>query len=80
MAIALVSATVMVPVPPVDAAPGASRTDRTTSEALYIKCRKAVFAKYGKRMLHDGRMKLGLEYQFASDMTDTCVRNGGRIS
>jgi hypothetical protein len=51
-----------------------------TSEALYIKCRQAVFAKYGKRVPHDGKMKLALENQFASDMTDMCVRNGGRVS
>lgn len=80
VAISLLNATLMAPALPVDAASGTARADRPTSEALYTKCRKAVFAKYGKRMLHDGRMKLGLENQFASDMTDMCVRNGGRVS
>ncbi len=58
----------------------AAQSSRTTSEALYVKCRQAVFAKYGKRVPHDGKMKLALENQFASDMTDMCVRNGGRVS
>jgi hypothetical protein len=51
---------------------------QSANEALWRKCRKAVFRKYGRRYPE----KKGKVYLSARDsirFTDACVANGGRV-
>lgn len=50
------------------------------SEALVLKCRKAVFRKYGHRQVRsDGRRVRTLRKNFVLNQVDNCVANGGRV-
>ena len=51
------------------------------SSALVLKCRKAVFRKYGRRAPDaTGKKMLYLNMNFAVRQVDICVANGGRVS
>jgi hypothetical protein len=50
-----------------------------TPEALYLKCRKAVFKKYGRRGTRYGSKKLLMPSTTATQSVDQCVANGGRM-
>ena len=50
-----------------------------SQEALYSKCRKAVFRKYGRREIRDGRRKLVMLTRVVTTAVDQCVANGGRV-
>jgi hypothetical protein len=51
-----------------------------SSEALLLKCRKAVFRKYGHRGVQpDGKRVRTLPKQFVLNAVDQCVANGGRV-
>lgn len=48
-------------------------------DALVLKCRKAVFRKYGwRRTSSDGRRVRTLPKNFVVNQVDHCVANGGR--
>jgi hypothetical protein len=49
-----------------------------SQDALYSKCRKAVFRKYGRREIRDGRRKLVMLTRVATSAVDQCVASGGR--
>ncbi len=52
-----------------------------TRDALILKCRKAVFRKYGRRVTHVGGSRmLELHKDFVVRQVDMCVANGGRVS
>jgi hypothetical protein len=50
-----------------------------TPEALYLKCRKAVFKNYGRRGTRYGSKKLLMPSTTATQSVDQCVANGGRM-
>ena len=58
----------------------AAQTQGQSREALYAKCRKEVFRKYGRREIRDGRRKLVMLSRVATDAVDQCVANGGRAT
>jgi hypothetical protein len=47
--------------------------------ALYRKCRKAVFDKYSTWRMVSGMRRRTLPAKFSIPATDTCVANGGRV-
>jgi hypothetical protein len=51
---------------------------QSANEALWRKCRKAVFQKYGHRH-PDKPGKVYLSSREAIRLTDACVANGGRV-
>jgi len=60
----------------------AAQAQEKSREALYLKCRHAVFKKYGHTAIaHSGGLPgyLTLTNQFAISATDRCVANGGRL-
>jgi hypothetical protein len=50
-----------------------------TPDALYLKCRKAIFKKYGRRGTQYGSKKLLIRSTAATQSVDQCVANGGRV-
>ena len=69
--------TVLLLAPYPDVVAGSTaRAETRASEALLLKCRKAVFRKYGWRV---GEGRLGLPREFVVRQVDLCVANGGRI-
>ena len=49
------------------------------SDALVLKCRKAVFKKYGQRTVDSGRPVRSISFKFSIAAVDACVANGGRV-
>jgi hypothetical protein len=52
------------------------RAEALPSEALMLKCRKAVFRKYARR---NNRGRRVLPAHFVIRNVDACVANGGRV-
>jgi hypothetical protein len=50
-----------------------------TPDALYLKCRKAIFKKYGRHGTRYGSKKLLMRSTAATQSVDQCVANGGRV-
>ena len=59
--------------------PSISAALAQTPDDLYRKCRKAVFRKYGYRVTRDGRRRLAMLSNTATQSVDHCVANGGRV-
>ncbi len=57
-----------------------SAANAQSQDALVLKCRKAVFRKYGQRRIQaDGRKVRSLPKNFVLRAVDSCVANGGRV-
>ena len=58
---------------------GIAEAQAGSRNALYRKCRKAVFDKYGQRKVKSGRPVRSLPSKFVQGQVDACVANGGRV-
>jgi hypothetical protein len=63
---------------PADVSP-IRRAAAQTSDDLAVKCRKAVFRKYGWRETGDGRRVLVMTPRQVIIAVDQCIANGGRV-
>jgi hypothetical protein len=56
------------------------QAEAAASDAMLLKCRKAVFRAYGQRQVQaDGRRVRTLNKDFVVRQVDQCVANGGRV-
>ena len=56
-----------------------SEAQAHASDALALKCRKAVFDKYGQRKIKSGRPVRSLPSKFVQGAVSSCVANGGTV-
>ena len=59
--------------------PGVTEAQAGSRNALYRKCRKAVFDKYSTYKMVSGMRRRILPSKFSIPATDACVANGGRL-
>jgi hypothetical protein len=57
----------------------AAQQQGESREALYVRCRTAVFKKYASRQFTYAGRKLVMLSQNATNLVDQCVANGGRV-
>jgi hypothetical protein len=58
---------------------GIAEAQAGSRDALYSKCRKTVFDRYGQRKVKSGRPVRSLLSKFVQGHVDSCVANGGRV-
>ncbi len=52
----------------------AAQPAKMTPDELYLKCRNAMFRRYGHRVTDDGRQKLAMFSDVSVRLVDECVR------
>jgi hypothetical protein len=58
---------------------GVAEAQAGSRDALYRKCRRAVFDKYSTYRMVSGMRRRILPAKFSIPATDACVANGGRV-